>query len=221
MPCFTELRSLFYPNGVKIIPEDIYNMLTPVALAHLIMGDGSALPHGLIICTNNYSIQDVTRLMNVLIVRYRLKCSLSYKKQNNKIEYMIYISQHSMPSLFNIVYPHMCPSMLYKLGLNTKLNLNPAISHPGGGIRGESSFIIEVFKQKNWRVAARFRIHLHSIDLPLLYKIQSFFGGIGSITVNGQTASFRVSKVDDIINVIIPHFNQYPIQSAKLIDFQL
>lgn len=29
MPCFTELYHIFYPNGVKIIPEDIYNMLTP------------------------------------------------------------------------------------------------------------------------------------------------------------------------------------------------
>jgi hypothetical protein len=37
----TELHSLFYPNGIKIIPKDIYNMLTPVALAHLIMGDGT------------------------------------------------------------------------------------------------------------------------------------------------------------------------------------
>ena len=26
MPCFTELFYLFYPNGVKIIPEDIYNL---------------------------------------------------------------------------------------------------------------------------------------------------------------------------------------------------
>jgi len=70
-------------------------------------------------------------------------------------------------------------------------------------------------------MAARFRIHLHSIDLPLLYKIQSFFGGIGSVTVNGQTASFRVSKLEHIINVVIPHFDKYPLQSAKLIDFQL
>jgi len=121
------------------------------------MGDGSAERHGLIICTNSYSVQDLGRLMNVLMIRYGLECRLLrqlLKRQNNKIEYMIYIRQGS-------------------------------------------------------------------IDLPLLYKIQSFFGGIGSITVNGQTASFRVSKVDDIINVIIPHFNQYPLQSAKLIDFQL
>lgn len=32
--CFTELHSLFYPNKVKIIPDNIYDLLTPVALAH-------------------------------------------------------------------------------------------------------------------------------------------------------------------------------------------
>ena len=41
MPCMTELHSLFYPNGVKIVPHNIYELLTPIALAHMIMGDGS------------------------------------------------------------------------------------------------------------------------------------------------------------------------------------
>jgi hypothetical protein len=38
MPCLTELHSLFYPNGVKIVPYNIYELLTSIALAHLIMG---------------------------------------------------------------------------------------------------------------------------------------------------------------------------------------
>jgi hypothetical protein len=76
LPCFTELYSLFYLNGVKIIPEDIYNMLTPIALAHLIMGDGYYVNKGILLCTECYSIQDVVRLMNVLIIRYNLKCTL-------------------------------------------------------------------------------------------------------------------------------------------------
>jgi hypothetical protein len=82
------------------------------------MGDGSVERHGLILCTNSYSVQDLGRLMNVLMIRYGLECRLRLTRQNNKIEYMIYISQRSMPSLFNIVYPYMCPSMLYKLGFN-------------------------------------------------------------------------------------------------------
>ena len=76
MPCITELYYLFYPNKVKIVPHNIYELLTPVALAHLIMGDGECRSHGLILCTNSYSIQDVVRLMNVLMIIYRLKCNI-------------------------------------------------------------------------------------------------------------------------------------------------
>ena len=99
MPCLTELRELFYPakHGVKIVPYNIFQLLTPIALAHLIMGDGSVKDYGLILCTNSYSVQDVVRLMNVLIIRYRLECTIHLKKQNQKIEYMIYINQSSMP----------------------------------------------------------------------------------------------------------------------------
>lgn len=34
LSCFSELYSIFYINKVKIIPENIYELLTPVALAH-------------------------------------------------------------------------------------------------------------------------------------------------------------------------------------------
>ena len=112
LPCFTELHSLFYPQGTKIIPDNIYDLLTPVALAHLIMGDGSGKSHGLIICTDSYSIEDTIRLINVLIIRYRLECTLRVHRTN---QYRIYIRQTSMPSLLNIVSPYMHPSMLYKL----------------------------------------------------------------------------------------------------------
>jgi len=116
MPCLTELRSLFYPNGVKIIPNNIFELLTPIALAHMIMGDGSVSRHGLHLCTNSYSLEDIVRLMNVLMIRYRLECTIHKKRQNNKIEFMIYIRQSSMPLLRTIVIPYMHSSMLYKLG---------------------------------------------------------------------------------------------------------
>lgn len=78
LPCFSELHSLFYPKGIKIIPNNIYDILTPVALAHLIMGDGKLSRHGLIICADSFSVEDVVRLINVLIVRYRLECTIRY-----------------------------------------------------------------------------------------------------------------------------------------------
>lgn len=117
LPCFTELHSLFYPHKTKIIPINIYDLLTPVALAHLIMGDGEAREHGLVLCTNSFSVQDVVRLMNVLIIRYRLECIIRLKKQNNKTEYLIYIRQGSMPLLRSIVVSYLHPSMYYKVKL--------------------------------------------------------------------------------------------------------
>lgn len=131
MPCFTELHSFFYPKDVKVIPKNIYELLTPVALArprflceplsrftqktHLIMGDGSTKNTGLILCTDSYSIQDVVRLMNVLIIRYDLKCSLH--KSSNGLGNRIYISINSVSKVVEIVKPHLIPSMYYKIGL--------------------------------------------------------------------------------------------------------
>ena len=96
LPCFNELRSLFYINKVKRVQEDIYNLLTPVALAHLIMGDGSAKQHGLILCVDSYNIVDVVRLINVLFIRYNLDCTVRY---HSSTQPRIYIRQHSMPIL--------------------------------------------------------------------------------------------------------------------------
>lgn len=115
LSCFTELHSLFYPQGVKVVPDNIYDLLTPVALAHLIMGDGAVSRHGLILCTNSYSVLDVVKLINVLMIRYNLECSIHLKRQNKKIEYMIYIKEGSMSQLKSIVSPYMHKSMLYKL----------------------------------------------------------------------------------------------------------
>lgn len=38
LPCFSEIYSLFYSGKVKVIPHNIYELFTPVAFAHLIMG---------------------------------------------------------------------------------------------------------------------------------------------------------------------------------------
>lgn len=101
LPCFSELYPLFYPNGTKIVPKNIYDLLTPEALANLIMGDGSAQPKGgLIICTDSFTILDTVRLMNVLIIRYGLRCTLHKKREN---QYRIYISKNSMNNLVSII----------------------------------------------------------------------------------------------------------------------
>lgn len=118
-PMFTELYKLFYPKGIKLIPDNIYDLLSPVALAHLIMGDGSSREYGLEICTDSYSLIDVIKITNVLIIKYQLICTVRLKKEN---QYRIYVSSKSMDKLRTIVNPYMHPSMVYKIK-NQKLNI--------------------------------------------------------------------------------------------------
>lgn len=97
---------------MKKIPLNIYELLTPVALSHLIMGDGASRSHGLIICTDSYELVDIVRLMNVLTIRYELNCTLRF---HTSTQPRIYIKENSMSKLRAIVEPYTCESMKYKL----------------------------------------------------------------------------------------------------------
>jgi hypothetical protein len=81
---------MFYSNGIKVVPQDIYHLLSPIALAYWIIGDGYNERGGLILCTDSYSLPDVISLMNVLQIRYRLVCTL---RMHNKKE----ISPYRVP----------------------------------------------------------------------------------------------------------------------------
>ena len=58
-----------------------------------------------------------------------------------------------------------------------------------------------------------FTISLNSRDAALLEKIQQFFGGIGKISIRKKdnVVYFTVKSVKDLMNVIIPHFEKYPL----------
>lgn len=75
------------------------------------MGDGTALSGGIRIYTYSFTVEDVVRLINVLIIKYRLKCTLHVI--DNKPS--IFISSKSMYLLTSIINPYIVPSMKYKL----------------------------------------------------------------------------------------------------------
>lgn len=54
LPCFNEIYDLFYKDKIKQIPDNIYDLLTPIAIAHWIKGDGAKLNKGLILCTRSF-----------------------------------------------------------------------------------------------------------------------------------------------------------------------
>lgn len=89
----------------------------------------------------------------------------------------------------------------------------------------EGTFTIMIDKNikrtLGWRVQSKFQIGLHVRDLALLLQIQQFFGGIGSIGKSGNMAFYSVSSVEDLTNIIIPHFETYSLLTQKAADFLL
>jgi hypothetical protein len=112
LPCFTELLNIWYPQGKKIVPENILDLLDAIALAHWVQGDGTWAKTGLVLCTESFSPQDVNRLLNVLIFKFKLDCTL----QKSGASFNIYIRAKSMPLLRTLILQHIHSSMLYKLG---------------------------------------------------------------------------------------------------------
>lgn len=87
------------------------------------------------------------------------------------------------------------------------------------------SFSLKIIKRSayklGWGADPSFIIGLHAKDLPLLEKIQAFFG-VGDISIgNNNTVTYYVASVPALTNVIIPHFDRYPLITKKRADFLL
>lgn len=71
-----------------------------------------------------------------------------------------------------------------------------------------------------WAIELKFAIGLHIKELALLEAIQKFFG-VGKLYNQGKNAKqFRVSSIKDI-ELIINHFDKYPLISQKQADYLL
>lgn len=114
LPCITELYNLFYSKGKKIIPFNIYDLLTWEALAHWIYLNSNikflyfnrrhrTKSYGLYIDVKNFTIKDIVKLINVLIYKFNLICSLQVLKKD---KFFIYIKNKSIPLLLSGVSPY-------------------------------------------------------------------------------------------------------------------
>lgn len=90
---------------------------------------------------------------------------------------------------------------------------------------GEGSFGIKISKGKGyklgWKLQPFFQIKLNVRDLDTLYRIKEYFGGAGTISFDKNLAKYTIRKLSDIVNILIPHFETYPLLTKKFADFEL
>lgn len=110
---FNWIHTAFYIENKKVVPYDLAEYLSPLALSVWIMEDGVKSSSGLKIATNNFSLDEVENLANILRKKYNLKTSVIKTGALN--QYNIYISKTSMKDLVEIIKPYFQTSMYYKL----------------------------------------------------------------------------------------------------------
>lgn len=110
-PAITELYAMFYENNKKIVPKNLYDLLTYEALAHWICGDGTYTFGGVTLQTQSFTIQEVVHIINVLIVKFDLKCSMHMQRGQP----ILYISVESMKKILPQILPYICDGMKYKV----------------------------------------------------------------------------------------------------------
>lgn len=115
LPIFNELHELFYPLGTKIVPVNIYELLTPLGLCYWLCDDGSfdKANRAVILNTQGFTLEEVELLINVLTDKFGLKCTL--KKE--RAAFAIRISSKSLPVLQSLLASKMPSVMSHKIGL--------------------------------------------------------------------------------------------------------
>ncbi len=90
---------------------------------------------------------------------------------------------------------------------------------------GEGNFTIKTLAAKTTKIGYTVRlvyqVSVHPSDIELLYKLKSYFNNVGDIVVTEHYVAYRITKLSDILNIVIPHFSNYPLQSTKLISYYL
>ena len=88
---------------------------------------------------------------------------------------------------------------------------------------GEGTFYIGINQNSTmsigYQVLPEFRIVQHQRDIKLLYELKKFFQA-GVVRVNHDDRyELRIRSLKHINQIVIPHFDKYPLKTQKKFDF--
>lgn len=183
-----------------------------------------------------YTVQSFYELNNNIIPHFEKYPLLSIKRKNfflfklvlnllnNKaqsshegLQKIINIRASMNNGLSNKLLEHFPDTIPYPYNIESySYNIDPYWL--SGFVDGEGLFYVKP-KKKSFGVSISISQHIK--DEVLLNNISSYLqcGLIEKPTTRSE-ANFRVYKIKDICEKIIPHFEKYPLQGIKALDFQ-
>ena len=91
-----------------------------------------------------------------------------------------------------------------------------------GIVDAEGNFSVNKQKiNKGYKYSLNFKVTQKNHSKGILLDIQKFFS-CGNISIDNKkenTYKFSVNKINDIINIILPHFDKYPLLTSKDLDY--
>ena len=108
---FGGLHHDFYRDGIKILPENIFEFLTPRAFAVWFMDDGSNTRVSYTLSTHGFSRGEQTRIIAFLKERYDITATCV----RDRTKFKIAIGRYEYQKLNAVVEPYIIPSMSYKI----------------------------------------------------------------------------------------------------------
>lgn len=86
------------------------------------MSDGVFNKYGLRLCTDSFSLKEVVLLINILLIKFELNCSIHTLTDPRGIKYYrIYFKADSMPKWINLISPYLIPFSTYKISQTIKI----------------------------------------------------------------------------------------------------
>ena len=113
----SHMHQIFYRDKVKVVPENISTVLTsPLSLAVWFMDDGGRRndSYGLFLNTLSFTLPEHALLQSCLASNFSLETRVHWVQDG----YRLYVPSKCAKHFCELVYPHVIPSMHYKLSFN-------------------------------------------------------------------------------------------------------
>ena len=111
IPEFKEIHETFYLNGIKRLPRNMLDLLTPISLAVWLMDDGCYDGKSLILNTHSFSLDENKNLQKILKGKFNLNSGINKDRDKWRLRF----SSSDFQKLQSLVESYIIPSMRYKI----------------------------------------------------------------------------------------------------------